>query len=559
MREKAVAKLLRDAKRTAQQDAEAVEDLEARLAELKKPVSERIIAFIEQLKVPSGVGKGGRLRLRDWQKDLIRCTFDPINEDGTRRVRRGLWSMARKNGKTAIVAALLLCALVGPLAQLNGEVYSAATDRNQAAIIYKMASQMIAMDEELSQMCKCVDTQKRIVCYHLNAYYVALSADAHRQHGANPHFVIYDELAQAKDRELYDVLSTSFDAQPNALLLVISTQSSDPTSIMSELADDAILQEKGMLEDPYFFGMVFRLDVPDDKDAAAALVWDETQWFEANPALDDFKLLQGMRSQAVKAKRNPAAAAAFKNLHLNMRVDGAASFVNSEDWRACEGFVDDARLIDVAGAGGLDLSGRRDLTSLVLLFDLGDEIAVRSWFWTPEEGLDERSKMDGAQYRLWSEQGHLTVIPGPVIDYSRVASDIVAIRKRYNISQIAFDRWRIAEFGRELTKAGLDEEALPMAPHGQGFKDMGPAVDDLADLVVLRKLRHGGNPVLTYCMANVKVVSDPADNRKFDKRKKNKRIDGAIALAQACTSMNRPIEKEVKGPSVYEDRGVMSF
>lgn len=527
----------------------------ARAAFYAAPLSDRIIAFIENLVVPSGVGQGGRLILRPWQRDLIRATFDPVNEDGTRRVRRGIWSMARKNGKTGLLAALLLCALVGPLAQVNGEVYSAATDRNQAAIIYKVAKQMVEADEELKQMCACIDTQKRIVCYHLNSFYLALSADAHRQHGANPHFVIYDELAQAPNRDLYDVLSTSFDAQPNALLLVISTQSSDGASIMSELADDAILQEQGMLDDPYFFGMVFRVDLePSDERC-----WDEERWFHANPALGDFKLLEGMRSQAVKARRSPAAAAAFKNLHLNMRVDASAAFVNSEDWRACAGEISDAELAGIPAAGGLDLSGSRDLTSLVLLFPVGELVAVRAWFWTPEADLAERAKLDGAQYPVWRDQGFLNVVPGPTVDYDFVATHIAQIANRYNISQISFDEWRFKEMRKALDAAGLTEDRLPVAPHRQNYKEMAPAIDDFERIILNRKLRHGGNPVLTYCVSNVRVSVDAANNRKFDKRQKNKRIDGAVAGAMACTALFRPVEKAKTGPSVYEERGVLSF
>jgi phage terminase large subunit-like protein len=456
-----------------------------------------------------------------------------------------------------------LCALVGPLAQRNGEVYSAATDRNQAGIIYKMAAQMIRLDTELSQMCACHDSVKRIVCYHLGSFYQAISADAHRQHGANPHFVIYDELAQAPNRDLYDVLVTSFDAQPNALLLVISTQSADPQSIMTELCDDAIAQESGMLEDPYFYGKVFR--VSDKADP-----WDEKEWYAANPALGDFKLLLGMRSQAEKAKRSPSAAAGFFNLQLNMRVDASASFVNSIDWRACEAFVTDAELAGLPAYGGLDLSGKRDLTSLVLLFRLADgRIAVRVWFWTPKENLEDRSKQDGARYVEWAAAGHMRAIEGRTIDYATVASDIAAIKQKYNIQQINFDRWRIDDLVAALNLAGvktgtpkdekLAEDALILCPHGQGWKDMSPAVDDLEQMILDHKLNHGANPVLTYCMANVRLTKDPADNRKFDKRQKNKRIDGAVALAMAASALNRTAAAERQGPSVYEQRGVLVF
>lgn len=538
-------------------EKEAVARALARVEEARNPLSERIIAFIENLRVPSGVGQGEHLRLREWQRDLIRCTFDPLNDDGTRRIRRSLWSVARKNGKTAIIAALLLCALVGPLAQPNGEVYSAATDRAQAAIVFKMARQMVELDDELRNMCGIFDSSKRIVCYHLGSFYQALSADAHRQHGQNPHFVIYDELAQAPNRELYDVLSTSFGAQANGMLIVISTQSSDPTSIMYELSDDAIAQEQGLLDDPYFFGVVFRLEIePDDP-----RVWDETFWHEANPALGDFKLMADMRAKAHKAKRSPDAAVAFKQLDLNMRVDGTAAFLNSEDWRACQGEISDEALIasGVRPAAGLDLSGRRDLSALVLLWDLGDRIACRAWFWTPTDQLEKRSKADGANYPQWVKDGILKAIPGRMMDYGVIAEDIIEIHQRFNIAELAFDDWRFEDLRKELDARGMTEDKLYCSKFRQGFKTFTVAIDDLEKLVLEHQLLHDGNKALTYCLGNVRVLRDAALNRKFDKRQKNKRIDGAVALAQACKALFRPDDKEETGPSVYEERGLLAF
>ena len=294
------------------------------------PRSARVIEFIERLRVPSGIGQGEPLVLDEWQKELIRGTYDPTNARGLRCIRRALWSVARKNGKSALASALLLVHLVGPEAKPNAEVYSVASDRNQAAQVYKMAAQMVQLDAELNAMCKCLDTTKRIVCYELGSFYQSLAADARRLHGFNPTFVIYDELAQARDRELYDVMATSFGAQEEGLLLAISTQSSDPNHIMTELSDEALAQERGELDDPTFFGRVFYLPV--EAGDSDAYVYDEANWYKANPALGKFKALEHMRSLAAKAKRSPSAAASFKALELNMRVDAVENIINSRDW-----------------------------------------------------------------------------------------------------------------------------------------------------------------------------------------------------------------------------------
>lgn len=463
--------------------------------------------------------------------------------------------MARKNGKSALAAALLLCALCGPLAVINGEVYSAATTREQAALVYKMAAQMVRLDPELNELCKCLDTSKRIVCYHLGSFYQALAAEAGSTHGGNPHFIIYDELAQAKNRDLYDVLSTSMGAQPNALMLIISTQAADSQHIMSELVDDAISLNSGLLDDPTFYGKVWRADNDDDP-------WIYETWLKANPALGDFRVLADFEALAKRAQRSPSNEASFKNLYLNMRVDGVQAFVNSVDWKACNRYVPDDELIGLPCYGGLDLSGKRDLTSLVLIFEHADGPVARCYFWTPEFELSERSKRDGAQYEIWRDQGFLTVLPGKSINYDRVAKDIGEIHEKYYINQISFDRYRIDDLRTALDNQGIelaesdDDPGLFLAPHGQGFKDMAPAIDFLEEYIIEHQLMHGDNPVLTYCMSNVRLIRDPAENRKFDKRQQNRRIDGGVALAMAITSYNRHGEQEQPAESVYEKRGL---
>lgn len=466
---------------------------------------------------------------------------------------------------SALAAALVLVHLVGPESRTNGEVYSAATDRHQAGHIYKMARQMIELDPELSLMCKCMDSIKRIVCYHNGSFYVSLSADARRQHGFNPSFVIYDELAQALNREMYDVLSTSFGAQKEGLLLVISTQSSDPLSIMSELSDDAIKQEAGYLDDPHFYGKVYY--VPDEIDKKKVDIYNPAVWHLANPALNDFRDLTDFQALAAKAQRSPSAEASFRNLYLNQRVDGLEVLIRAADWRACEGTVDPRDLVGRPCYGGLDLSSRRDLTALALAWPLADgRIALKLKFFAPREGVEEREKTDGAHYRVWSDQGFLHLTDGPVVDYSVVADEISAVMNAHDFQGLAYDRWRINDLKSELLKLGIsaDEKndssaALRLLPYGQGFKDIAPAIDAFENAALEHKLRHGGNPVLTWCVSNVKVVRDPAGNRKFDKSKTNKRIDGAVAAAMALAAINRIEIVPPKGPSVYETRGVLAL
>lgn len=524
---------------------------------------QRIVNFIERLVIPSGIGQGKPFKLRLWQKLFIANVYGPQDAKLNRKIRRAILSVARKNGKTALAAALILVHLIGPEAKLNGEVYSAATDRNQAGHIYKMAKQMIELDEDLMALTACMDSIKRIVCYAFGSFYQSLSADARRQHGFNPSFVVYDELAQAKDRELYDVLSTSFGAQEEALLLVISTQSSDAQSIMTELSDDAIALENGEIVDEHFYGKIYH--VPEQTaDKKPIDIYDEKYWYLANPGLDDFRSLVDMRALAAKAKRSPSAEAAFKNLYLNQRVDGVQSFVNSRDWKAGANHIDPELLKKCVCTGALDLSARQDLCAFSLTWELdplGDEykgkLYCRTWYWTPDsDDIEEREKRDASRYREWATAGHIKLIPGRSVDYGVVIRDVMMLVAGHQLKGVAYDKWRIDEFKREMAHNEVTEKQLPMFEFIQGFKSFTPALDALEIAICDGAFWHDGNPVTTYCFSNVRVLRDPAGNRKFDKRQRNRRIDGAVSTAMSVGSIAK-----IEGPpkpfkSQYEKQGL---
>ena len=258
----------------------------------------RIIRFIEQLTVPSGKGEGGSFRLRPFQKRFIRDIYGPVNKDGCRVVRRAILSEARKNGKSATIAALALAHLIGPEAIKNGEV----TEREQFRFKYAVQA-----DPELSSMIRIVDSTKTMLCYANGSTYKAISAEAGSKYGYNPTVVIYDELAQARNRDLYDALDSSMGARLEPLIIVISTQSNDPQHILSQLIDDGLSGN-----DPTTVCHLY--EIPEDAD-----VFDERNWKLANPALGDFRSLEEMRTAAKRAKRMPSFEAAFRNLYCNQR------------------------------------------------------------------------------------------------------------------------------------------------------------------------------------------------------------------------------------------------
>lgn len=510
--------------------------------------AERVIAFAEQLIVPSGAGQGKPFVLMDFQKEWIRDIYSPhymVDGKLLRRVRKAILSEARKNGKTAIIAILVLAHLIGPEAIQNGEVFSAANDREQAGIVFKFARQIVEKDEELTNLIKVVPSSKTLVCYQNGSFYRALSADAGTKHGLNPSFAIYDELAQSKTQDLFDVLDTSFGAREEPLMAIISTQSNDPTHILSQLIDEGLRDDDDTTVCHLFA-------VPDD----TLDIFEEKVWYLANPALGVFKGLEYMRAQADKARRMPSFENAFRNLELNQRVNPISSLISRQDWSACQ---QDVALVPGEDVyAGLDLSSTTDLTAFILGSAKAGETRVKPFFWKPEGLVEEHEKRDGVPYRKWAEQGHLFLCPGRAIDLEFVATKIAELSEQYKILGMAYDRWRMMSLLKEFDrisfaayKEGDPENGIKLVPWGQGYVDMAPSVDALERQVMDYTLKHDGHPVLTWNMANAVVTTSPAGDRKLDKSAARFRIDGSVALAMMLGLKARDLVEDT-GPSFWE-------
>lgn len=501
--------------------------------EPNEPRAQAVIDFIETLRCPDGAHAGDPLVLRQWQKDFIVSVYAPTDASGLRLVREAILSIPRKNGKSALVAGICLAHLCGPEAVRNGQIYSLSVDREQAAILFKYAAAMVYADEELAARLNVIESRKCIIDPVSGSQYLVLSGEKKGKMGKSTSLVLFDELAEfGRERALYDALMTSRGAHLEPLSFVFSTQAPDDKALLSELIDYAL-----MGEDPAVVCCLYA--APMDADP-----WDEKTWFECNPALGDFCSLKVLQETARKAKKMPAAEASFRNLHLNQRVDGAAHFITPSVWKACGAAPDLGTFEDAPVTGGLDLSAKNDLTSLTYVAESAPGIwDVLPFFWTPADNLKERAERDRVPYDLWVGQGHLLAVPGKVIDYRYVAQAVAQHHGQMNITGIKFDRWRIGDFQRALVEEGVDawidgkDDPVPgglrLIPHGQGFRDMNPAVEILEDVLAEGRMRHGMHPVMHMCAANTRIQSDPAGNRKFDKLKSTGRIDGIVSLAMA--------------------------
>ena len=487
----------------------------------------RIIEFIERYCVtPEGASVGQPLVLAEFQKDFIRQVYD--NPAGT---RRALLSVSRKNGKSGLVAGLLLAHLVGPEAKQNAQIVSGAMSRDQAALVFNLACKMVQQSPKLAPLVKIIPSGKRLIGLPLNVEYKALAADGKTAHGLSPVLAILDEIGQVRgpQSDFIDAITTSQGAHEAPLLIAISTQAASDQDLFSQWLDDA-----RQSNDPRIVCHLYA--APEGCD-----LMDESAWRAANPALGLFRSLDDLREQMTQAQRMPSMENSARNLLLNCRVSTFSPFISPDVWKSCAGPV---LPFDGPVFGSLDLSARTDLTALVIVGQVDGVWHVQPHFWTPSQGLEERARRDRAPYDVWVKQGVLRTTPGATVDYEHVAADMLEIFADLEVQAIAYDRWRIDLMRKELDRLGAD---LPLVEWGQGYKDMAPALDALEAELLNGRIAHGGNPLLTWCAANAVVTRDPSGGRKLDKAKATGRIDGLQALAMAMGVASRAEQAQFVG------------
>lgn len=483
----------------------------------KRSRGDRAINWIENAcRVPEGKFAGRPVKLRPWQRREIKRIYD--NPAGT---RRAILSFGRKNGKTALAAFLLLLHLCGPEAKANSQLYSAAQSRDQAGLLFRLATAMVEMSEVLSGSIQIRNSAKELLCPELGTVYRALSAEATTAFGLSPVFVVHDELGQVRGprNRLYEALETATGAQEDPLSIIISTQAPTDADLLSVLIDDGLAAH-----DPRVVVSLYSAPVELDPFSREAIK-------AANPAYGDFLNSTEVLGMAADAERMPSRQSEFENLILNRRVEASAPFISRQLWLACAATP---RPLDGHPVyGGLDLSAVSDLTALVLGARVGGMWNVHPTFWLPGDSLAVKARADRVPYDLWHRDGHLLAAPGKAVDYEYVAEHMRGLFDRYDIRKIGFDRWGWKHLRPWLLKAGFTEAQLEahFCEFGQGFQDMAPALRALEAEILNGRLAHGGHPVLTMCMANAVVKVDPAGNRKLAKDKSAGRIDGAVALA----------------------------
>ena len=508
--------------------------------------AEYVVQFIAALKHTKGEWRGKPFTLLPWQEDIVRTVFGVIGKDGYRQCRTCYIYVSKKNGKTMLAAALALYMLVAD-GEYGAEVYSCAADRAQASLVYREAAICARECPALAKRIKVLESQKRLIYSPTNSFYQVLSSEAYTHHGINASAILYDELHVA-DREMFRVMTHgSSDARRQPLHLFITTAGNNTNSVGYEIYQKALDIRDGRKIDPSFLPVIYAAEQDDD--------WSDPRvWAKANPSMGHTFSQEAMRRAFESARQNPSEENSFRQLRLNQYVKQSIRWMPMHIWDACDAPVDTDELTGRVCYGGLDLSSTTDLTAFVLVFSPQDEnepYTILPHFWVPADNLSLRVRRDHVPYDVWERQGFLHTTEGNVVHYGFIEKIIEELGERYNIREIAYDRWSATQVVQNLEGAGYT-----MVPFGQGFKSMSAPTNDLMRLAMSKRIAHGGHPVLRWNVDNIFIKTDPAGNIKVDKEKSTERVDGAVAMIMA---LDRAIKGggDRTGASIYDQRGLL--
>ena len=496
-----------------------------------------------------GEWAGQKFVLAAWQRDFVRDLFGWKRPDGTRKYRKALIFVGRKNGKTMLGAAIALYLLLADR-EPGAEVYSVAADRDQAAIMFDTGKSMVELEPALSKRCEIY--RRSIVVPSTASSYHVLSADAPTKHGKNAHGVLFDELHAQPNRELYDVMKTSQGARRQPLFLMFTTAGYDRKSVCFEEYEYACKVRDGIIVDDTYLPAIFEMG----KDAD----WTDAEaWKASNPNLGISPKLEFLQEECKRAQESPAYQNTFRMLYGNQWVEQAERLIDIALWdRGKDPWWPASLGPGVPGSAeeslrgrecyaGLDLARVSDLSAMALVFppvDEGERWKVLMRFWVPLDDVHKRVHRDRVPYDVWIRDGHIKTTPGNVTDFAFIEHEILEVSRDYDLREVAYDR----TFADSLTQR-LTDDGVPMVEFGQGYLSMAAPMAELMRLLKGTELQHGGNPVLRWNASNLSAKLDPAGNLKPDKEKSTERIDGIVALVMG---IGRAMVRDAG--SVYNER-----
>lgn len=487
------------------------------------------IDFFPLLRHSKGEWAGRPMVLEPWQKFGIGSVWGWKGRDGLRRFRTAYEEIPKKNGKSTKAAGIGLLVLVAD-GEPGAEVYSAATKRDQARILFDEAKAMVRSSALLAKRIQSFKLNLSIAA--TNSKFEPLSSDARTADGVNPQLVLVDELHRHRSRALLDLMDDSSGSRRQPLLWIITTAGDDdPESPYAHERHYAEQILEGALVDDSYFAFIATLDEGDRWD-------DPAVWIKANPNLGVSIKLADLERRCRKAKGSPVVQASFKRFRLNLRTSSRVRAINMDEWMACAGPSLDPRNppADLEGrdcALALDLSSKLDISAMVLAFPPRPDVTRDPWrvlcrFWIPENNVEAREDRDRAPYRRWIEEGWLETTRGNSIDHGVIRDAALEAAKLYSVLVAPFDPWNAAQISAEL-----GDEGLQVVEFIQGIKSYTKPTKEFLTIVGDGLLAHGNNPVLTWMASNLVTESDKNLNLMPHKKHSRGRIDGICALIMA--------------------------
>lgn len=486
----------------------------------------RPIEFIERFcKQSKGEWIGQPLKLQLFQKAYISALFGFVHkETGFRRFKETLFLVARKNGKSSLLSGIALYMLMAD-GEGGAEVYSVATKKDQARIVFTEAVNMVRQSPALSKHLKKRKTDLYMPLTF--SKFEPLASDSNSLDGLNSHCVIIDELHAIKDRNLYEVMKQSMSARRQPLLVMITTAGTVRECIYDDMYDYACKVVDGIIEDDRFLPVLYELDDREE--------WtDWRMWQKANPGLGTIKKLEDLVEKVERAKANPKDLPGVLTKDFNIRETVADAWLPFDAINNTETF-DIEELKGTYAVGGVDLSSTTDLTcaTLLIMKPGSDKKYCIQQYFLPEEGLEQRVIEDKIPYDKWRDRKLLTVTPGNKIDYHMVTEWFLEMLKEYDIHPlwVGYDPWNSRYWVQEM-----EEHGFVMVEVRQGYKTLSQPMKELEADLKAHKINYDNNPILKWCLSNVNVKRDENDNIKPVKgQNKRQRIDGAVSLLIAYT------------------------
>ncbi|HJV75354.1 MAG TPA: terminase TerL endonuclease subunit [Noviherbaspirillum sp.] len=484
------------------------------------------------LKLNGGDFEGKPFELLPWQKFVVGSLFGWKLDDGFRRFRNAYVETAKGSGKSPLAAGIGMKGLVADN-EPRAEIYSAATKKDQAMILFRDAVAMVDQSPELSKRLQKSGTGER--CWNLaylqqGAFFRPISSDD-GQSGPRPHIGLIDELHEHKTNTVVEMMRAGTKSRRQALIFMITNAGSNRMGPCWGYHEYGAKVAAGEVQDDAFFPYICSLDEEDDPFV------DESCWPKANPSLQDADLpgMKYIREQVVEARGMPAKEAIVRRLNFCQWTDAESPWLSHEIWKAAYQDFDWRDLRGRRALAGLDLSSTTDLTGLVFLVEPiedGEPWKIVPFAWLPEIGLEEKDKKDRVPYVQWKAEGYLDTTPGRAISKRVILQKLSAMCDFFEVIGVAYDRWRIEDLIAMANDEGI---TLPeMKPFGQGYKDMSPAVEKFETMLLNGEIVHNGHKILTMCAGNAVIEQDGAENRKLSKEKATGRIDLMVASVMAA-------------------------